>query len=852
MADAVETMLSMAQMLRDTQLRLARQVEDLMGPPTRPPPRVSTFGVTVGTRAPAAPRASEPQEPEQGAALECLPGELLAAVLTPLSLLERVRLAAASRRLRALILSSQLPSLWRTLSFEGVPRGARAAVDGVALATLVKVAGEGLQTVDLRALPRGGALTPDGVVAAMAAKHLSAAPALLLWHERTSMAAVDASLTAILDAISARLDGDNPALVALHAPAALVALLRAQNTDAAVLEKCVSAIQSLTNSEAPGASNRSVQCMLCGAHEVLVVLAMTHSNRPDDVSRHALHALSTLAIAIKSSQLCGTLIADCFPFVATASAAVLAAKADDELTATFAVHAISTYARGAVARGRGRASQFVAPVMATVMAAMARHHGSWRMQASGATLLLEHATEQDVFNYEWLGAAAAALADHSSPRNWVVRMMCSAVLQALRARDDVQRQQMMGRLRDNMRAQQLGNTAPHRLSDIRTTLPPDVAAPFMRLAVGTLRHMALRRPNPAGSTSGASSDHEEDEDEEDDGASAGGNYAESEESEEDVDFVHRSCRYRCDVAYIALELLRKVLHPVTGGISYQLAADAGAVHALVVCARRAAAVRRSQLATKCLELLHVLAGGRDPNDGWSDDSGPNPYVQPAAAPHVATAAALARAFDALHAVSAAFPNSTAAQLAVCGCVAKLVPHWPAGGGAHVLVDGTPAVPDAAMALVLRATSSHESNDEVCDIAMEALLALVRRDDACVRYVAEHGGAELAQSRCDSASTASYTARDDAQGVLDALARAEARRRAAVAPPPASADAAICLASAAAAEAADMLEAMLAELEPGSGASRDAHVALERVLASAAALAPFVGAAAAASDDSPAA
>jgi hypothetical protein len=109
---------------------------------------------------------STAQEQAPSANMDALPDVLVAAVLAALPLDECLRCAVLSRRFLRLV--REAPHT-RCLSFDGVPRVRRCAVDGAALGVLIGRAAATLTRVDLSALPQPprGALSPVDAVAAL-------------------------------------------------------------------------------------------------------------------------------------------------------------------------------------------------------------------------------------------------------------------------------------------------------------------------------------------------------------------------------------------------------------------------------------------------------------------------------------------------------------------------------------------------------------------------------------------------------------------------------------------------------------------------------------------------------------
>jgi hypothetical protein len=98
--------------------------------------------------------------------MDTLPDVLVAAVLSSLTLDERVRCCILSRRFARLVRDA---AHTRSLDFGGVPRARRCAVDGAALGALCGRHAATLACVDLSALPLPprGALSPAAAVAAL-------------------------------------------------------------------------------------------------------------------------------------------------------------------------------------------------------------------------------------------------------------------------------------------------------------------------------------------------------------------------------------------------------------------------------------------------------------------------------------------------------------------------------------------------------------------------------------------------------------------------------------------------------------------------------------------------------------
>jgi hypothetical protein len=145
--------------------------------------------------------------------MDALPDVLVAAVLGLLPLDDRLRCCVLSHRFARLVREA---AHTRSLSFGGVARARRCAVDGAALGALCGRAAATLAAVDLSELPPRGALSPADAVAAL---QRCAPPGVLrearAWHAGASDAAQYDTAAALCDAAGRA-----------RTPAPLVALLR--------------------------------------------------------------------------------------------------------------------------------------------------------------------------------------------------------------------------------------------------------------------------------------------------------------------------------------------------------------------------------------------------------------------------------------------------------------------------------------------------------------------------------------------------------------------------------------------------------------------------------------------------
>jgi hypothetical protein len=261
--------------------------------------------------------------------MDDLPNALVLHILALLPLDARLRCASVSQRFAALVADA---AQWRALSFKGVPRARRAAVDDAALAALVARAGRALRRLDLSVLPRDAAVSPAGVLAA-----LRSAPAVrevCAWHahapEHAQAAVANELVTVALD---------HHAL----ATAPLVALLRghADSRTAQLFFANALSLAALPRSASrnTAAQRAALAAREAGALDALLEALALHAE-DFSVVRECMHALCSLTRFTAEERLCART-------AARATAAALAALhrfTPDADTCTTALRALQRFA----------------------------------------------------------------------------------------------------------------------------------------------------------------------------------------------------------------------------------------------------------------------------------------------------------------------------------------------------------------------------------------------------------------------------------------------------------------------------------------------------------------------------
>jgi hypothetical protein len=197
--------------------------------------------------------------------MDALPDDLLLLVLCRLPLDARLRTAALCRRTARL---ARHPSLWRTVSFAGVPRSRRARVTDAVLAQLLQRGGPGaLHTLDLQALPQSGGVTPEGVVAALQSEQCAELRVLVAWHTSTPAATQDRLATVWADAACDALGVRQ-----------LVALMRGHASDAGVQRYVTATLEDVVSSGAFDDTSAVARTTVsAGALEACLTLLRIHA-----------------------------------------------------------------------------------------------------------------------------------------------------------------------------------------------------------------------------------------------------------------------------------------------------------------------------------------------------------------------------------------------------------------------------------------------------------------------------------------------------------------------------------------------------------------------------------------------
>jgi hypothetical protein len=245
--------------------------------------------------------------------MDALPDALLAIVLAALPLDERCRCAVLSRRFARLV--REAPHT-RYLSFGGVPRRRRCAVDGGALSALCGRGASTLTRVDLSALPPPprGALSPVDAVAAL---QRGAPPGALrearVWHAGAPQGAQRAVAQPLCAAaVHARTPAPLVALLAGHARSAVGAMdfthaLACVLCDAATAgiaagaSRLVAGAEAADDAAAAGAAPALLAALAAHAHDravtyqCLVALTLLARWKPEHVARGAPRAAAVAA-----------------------------------------------------------------------------------------------------------------------------------------------------------------------------------------------------------------------------------------------------------------------------------------------------------------------------------------------------------------------------------------------------------------------------------------------------------------------------------------------------------------------------------------------------------------------------